>query len=189
MDLGIPNDITVYKLLTDWGGLIGALAALIAAIIAYYGIHRQIKEAREENREHRQLAVLDRAREELLAASVVDAALEVFKYDLHHVRNTFDPGEGDAQFDNQPIQPERAQWLRQRMRALTFEPVLPYLDRLGHEAAAEYLIIALISERVRHDDRSTTYGEFRELLKNLVARVEALKKAVNTDAESVRAHR
>jgi len=53
MDLGIPSDITFYKLLTDWGGLIGAVAALIAAIIAYIAICAQIKEAREENREHR----------------------------------------------------------------------------------------------------------------------------------------
>lgn len=102
--------------------------------------------------------VQNRAREERLAASVVDAALEVFKYDLHHVRNTFDPGEGDVQFDNKTIQPERAQWLRARMRSLIFEPVLPYLDRLEHEAAAEYLIIALISERVREDASPTTYG-------------------------------
>lgn len=125
--------------------------------------------------------------EELLAAAVVDAALEVFKYDLHHVRNTFDPGEGDAQFDSKTIERERAQWLRKRIRSLIFEPVLPYLDRLEHEAAAEYLIIALISERVREDESSTTYGELRELLKNLLERVEALQKGINTHAETVRA--
>ena len=78
MDLGIPSDITFYKLLTDWGGLIGAVAALIAAIIAYIAICAQIKEAREENREHRQVALQNRARDELLAASVRHAALEVF---------------------------------------------------------------------------------------------------------------
>ena len=189
MDLGIPSDITFYKLLTDWGGLIGAVAALIAAIIASIAIRAQIKEAREENREHRQVALQNRARDELLAASVVDAALEVFKYDLYHVLNTFDPGKGDAQFDNQTVQRERAQWLRQRLRALFFEPVLPYLDRLEHEAAKEYLIIAFISERARDDESPTTYGELRELLKTLVERVEALQKAVNTHAESVRARR
>jgi hypothetical protein len=189
MDLGIPNDITFYKFLTDWGGLIGAVAALIAAIFAYIGICAQIKEAREENRENREVALQNRVREELLAASVVDAALEVFKYDLYHVRNTFDPGEGDPQFDNQPIQRERAQWLRQRLRALIFEPVLPYLDRLEHEAAEEYLYISFISERARDDESPTTYGELRELLKTLGERVQALQKAVNTHAESVRARR
>ena len=35
MNLGLPLDLTWYKLLTDWGSLIGGCFALIAGFIAY----------------------------------------------------------------------------------------------------------------------------------------------------------
>jgi hypothetical protein len=37
MDLGLPTDLTWYKLLTDWGSLIGGGFALIAGAVAYIG--------------------------------------------------------------------------------------------------------------------------------------------------------
>jgi hypothetical protein len=37
MNLGLPLDLTWYKLLTDWGSLIGGGFALIAGAIAYIG--------------------------------------------------------------------------------------------------------------------------------------------------------
>jgi hypothetical protein len=35
MNFGLPCDLTWYKLLTDWGSLIGGVFALIAGVIAY----------------------------------------------------------------------------------------------------------------------------------------------------------
>ena len=35
MTLGLPLDLTWYKLLTDWGSLIGGGFAFIAGVIAY----------------------------------------------------------------------------------------------------------------------------------------------------------
>lgn len=35
MNLGLPLDLTWYKLLTDWGSLIGGGFALIAGIVGY----------------------------------------------------------------------------------------------------------------------------------------------------------
>jgi hypothetical protein len=37
MDLGLPTDLTWYKLLTDLGSLIGGGFALIAGAVAYIG--------------------------------------------------------------------------------------------------------------------------------------------------------
>jgi hypothetical protein len=38
--LGMPTDLTVYKLLTDWGSFIGGILALIAGGVAYIGARR-----------------------------------------------------------------------------------------------------------------------------------------------------
>jgi hypothetical protein len=47
MDLGLPLDLTWYKLLTDWGSLIGGGFAFIAGIVAYLAGRTQAKATRE----------------------------------------------------------------------------------------------------------------------------------------------
>ena len=48
MSIGWPADLTWYKLLTDWGSLIGGIFALIAAGLLYYISRRQFNLARAE---------------------------------------------------------------------------------------------------------------------------------------------
>jgi hypothetical protein len=45
--MGWPSDLTVYKLLTDWGSLIGGVFALIAGAVAYFAGTMQAKATRE----------------------------------------------------------------------------------------------------------------------------------------------
>lgn len=47
MLLGLPNDLTVYRLLTDWGSLVGGIFALVAGGLAYIAGHKQAKATRE----------------------------------------------------------------------------------------------------------------------------------------------
>lgn len=174
-----PHDLTFYKLLTDWGGLLGALVALLAAATTYLAIRAQIKEAQKEDLEHRALERRNRARERLIGATLIGATLEVLKFDISNVLNTFGPGN-----DNELIEPERAKWLRQRLRVLVLDAVLPYIDRLEHNAVAQYTFIANITERARDAETTITYGDFRKQLKNIADRAEALQKDVNIQAES-----
>src|SRR5271156_5933407 len=44
MDIWWPADASLYKLLTDWGGFLGAIIALIAAIFAFVAIRLQTQE-------------------------------------------------------------------------------------------------------------------------------------------------
>ncbi|MGH7839097.1 MAG: hypothetical protein ACREQC_14895, partial [Candidatus Binataceae bacterium] len=45
--MGLPPDLSLYKLLTDWGSLIGGVFALIAGIIAYGAGHVQAAATRQ----------------------------------------------------------------------------------------------------------------------------------------------
>lgn len=45
--MGWPADLTIYKLLTDWGGLIGGGVALIAGLIAYGASLAQVKATKD----------------------------------------------------------------------------------------------------------------------------------------------
>lgn len=47
MQGGWSNDLTVYKLLTDWGSLIGGILALVAGAAAYFAGRLQAKATRE----------------------------------------------------------------------------------------------------------------------------------------------
>jgi hypothetical protein len=47
MNIGIPPDLSWYKLLTDWGSLIGGVTALIAGITAYSAGCRQAAATRQ----------------------------------------------------------------------------------------------------------------------------------------------
>jgi hypothetical protein len=47
MNFGLPLDLTWYKLLTDWGSLIGGGFALIAGVIAYLAGHAQSTATRQ----------------------------------------------------------------------------------------------------------------------------------------------
>ena len=51
----IPDDRNLYKLLTDWGGLVGGVFALIAGLVAYRAGQHQAK------------ATLDAARDQIAA--------------------------------------------------------------------------------------------------------------------------
>lgn len=47
MNMGWPSDLTIYKLLTDWGSLIGGVFALIAGAAAYIAGTMQAKAVRQ----------------------------------------------------------------------------------------------------------------------------------------------
>ncbi len=118
---------------------------------------------------------------------MVIATLEVFKHDLHNVQNTFDPGASDAAFYDQPIAPDRIRWLRQRLRPLISSPMLPFVDRLEAESAAEFSVVASISERMRDADRQATYGELRDEIQAVLNRTEDLQKVLRAQAEKAKA--
>src|SRR5271165_3044756 len=107
MPLGWPTDPSWYKLLTDWGGFIGAIIAFTAALIAYAAVRAQTKEAQREYHEHRDLARRSTAQETLVSAYIMEAALEGFKWDLYGVLNIFDPGSDDRAFLDTTIEKER----------------------------------------------------------------------------------
>ena len=47
MELGLPHDLTLYRILTDWGSLIGGGFALMAGFIAYGAGRTQAKATRQ----------------------------------------------------------------------------------------------------------------------------------------------
>ena len=155
---------------------------MFAAAIAYCAVRAQIREARKEYLEQREAAQRAQKQEEAVAARLVDAALEAFKFDLNRVRNTFDPG-SDPQFDNQMIEPERARWLRQRLRPLVTNDMLLYVGRLKPEPAREFFLIAAISERTRDADHPVTYSELRDDLRNMSKRTVDLQQALKTESK------
>jgi hypothetical protein len=65
MTLGIPQDITCYKLLTDLGSVIAGFLALVAAVTAYLAGVLQAKATREAAKQ--QVAAIERQRNEEVA--------------------------------------------------------------------------------------------------------------------------
>lgn len=75
MHLGLPLDLTWYRLLTDWGGLIGGVSALIAGIAAYLAGLTQA--ATTQQAAEMQVIAMQRATEQQVATA--NAELEHLK--------------------------------------------------------------------------------------------------------------
>jgi hypothetical protein len=159
MPLGWPQDASWYKLLADWGSLIGAAVAVLAACAAYAAIRRQTRATQREFDAQRAAQQATKVQNELVAATLVDAALEAFKADLDTVRNMFDPAAGNPNLDDKMIDVNRARWLREQIRLLISTQILPYLGHLKSDLVREYFLIAAISERLRESKVPTTYGD------------------------------
>jgi hypothetical protein len=65
MTLGFPQDVTLYKLLTDWGSLVAGVIALVAAGIAYFAGVCQARATREAA--NLQISAIERQRNEEIA--------------------------------------------------------------------------------------------------------------------------
>ncbi len=169
----------MYNFLKDMGSFLGAVIALFAAWIAYMVVNRQIKEAQKEENERREIARRIEAQEKATAAALVEAALVAFEYDIDYVINKFYPSGRDDEFDSTTINSERASSIRQKLRPLVFEPLLPYVGRIHETSAREYSIIFSISERFR-DTVHSTYGELRNDLDSMLKRTQDLRKVIQS---------
>jgi hypothetical protein len=118
----------------------------------------------------------------LASATLIGAALEVLKFDIFHVRNVFDPGEGNPDFDRRTIEQDRARWILEQLKPVNWEPLFPYVGRLGDEAAKEFFFVLSISQRLQQQ-KPTTYGDLRELLKTLEQRIKDLQEQLGKEAE------
>ncbi len=65
MDIGFPQDLTIYKLFADWGSLFAAVIALVAGVIAYLAGVYQARATREAA--HMQIAAMNQQRSEEIA--------------------------------------------------------------------------------------------------------------------------
>jgi hypothetical protein len=75
----IPDDRHLYRLLTDWGGVIGGILALVAAAIAYRGALRSAREQIAAN------ATKDSLQAECIAAGISNE-IDHLKGDIARVR-------------------------------------------------------------------------------------------------------
>jgi hypothetical protein len=71
MQLGLPPDLTWYKLLTDWGSLFGSGVALVAGILTYLAAVRQVRLA---EREHKAKVAAYKSRMIEIAVGICDHA-------------------------------------------------------------------------------------------------------------------
>jgi hypothetical protein len=184
MDLGWPADMSLYKLASDWGSLIGAGVALLAAGVAYAAVRRQTKETQAEFQEQRAADWAAKVQAKLVAATLIEAALEAFKSDLSRVQNMFDPAAGHPNPDDQTIAGNRARWLRGHIRPLISGTMLPYLGQLQADLVHEYFLIAATSEWTRDAEDSITYSELLNNISALRARAVALQTGIRTQAKA-----
>ena len=75
----IPDDRHLYRLLTDWGGVIAGILALVAAAIAYRGALRSAREQMAAN------ATKDNLQAECIAAGISNE-IDHLKGDIARVR-------------------------------------------------------------------------------------------------------
>ena len=115
-----PKDVGWWDIIRDGGSFLAAVFAVIAAIIAFRAVQLQIAEARKEFVEQRSAANRSQASDKLLASLLAAAALELLRYDLDRMLNTFYPGPSA-----EPMSAERARFIRQRMNPLLLDSVLP----------------------------------------------------------------
>lgn len=75
MNYGFPENLTLYKLLTDWGSLAAGGLALVAAAIAYFAGINQARATREAA--NLQIAAINRQRVEEIANVRAAVRIEV----------------------------------------------------------------------------------------------------------------
>jgi hypothetical protein len=183
MTFHAPPDLGWYDVLRDFGGLIGAAVALLAAATGYAAVRLQIVEMQRENRDRRDAETRATAERRLIAVTLVSAALEALRYDLDRVSNTIGRGAGEGI----RIEPDRMKWLSQRVHALSLEPVLKVAEYLHPACVKEYIDLTTISHRLLENDGTLTYGALRDQIETVRNRVTDLQKLLNDDAELARA--
>jgi hypothetical protein len=177
-----------------FGVSVDGFLALIAGVIAYAGAVRgarrqvdamraQLAEAQRQNLEQKHAARLAQSRDQLAAATLVGAALEVLRFDLDSLLNLFDPGALDPAFYTVEIAPDRARWILDQWRPPAWEPLFSYVGRLSHEAVKEFFFVLSISQRLSQN-LPRTYGDLRDRIKDLKGRVTELQSRLHSDSEA-----
>jgi hypothetical protein len=174
MDLGIPLDLTFYRLLRDQGSILAGVLALFAGVGAYYAGRRQAKAVREQNRELRQNESRRLAREVLTAARLVDGMLNGVERSIE----TIPPFRGDQQ----QLGDETARNLRTRLAALAVDPMIAPLGRLGQKNIEAYFMLCFQIDRFRKAGDTTGAALHREFAV-IQADISSLREAI---AEEVR---
>ena len=75
MDLGMPSDLTFYKLLKEQGSVLAGILALLAGLAAYCAGRRQAKAVEAQNRGLKQSERCRLSRETLIAIGLIDGLL------------------------------------------------------------------------------------------------------------------
>ena len=159
LNIGCPADLTWYKLLTDWGSLIGGGFALIAGAALYVIGRRQVKAtaeaadkeiaatreavsaAQEQTRvAQEQIAVTLRverrriARESYAFLSMLEAALGTVVEDIEAARRIFAPESQHVLGESVP-----AYQARQRIKKTAFADLRSACVRLGGQLTTPFL--------------------------------------------------
>ncbi|HEY1851496.1 MAG TPA: hypothetical protein VGG60_10765 [Candidatus Binataceae bacterium] len=187
---------TLQQIRAAFGVSVDGFLALLAGVIAYAGAVRgarrqvdamraQLAEAQRQNLDQKHAGRLAQSRDQLAAATLVGAALEVLRYDLDGLLNLFDPGALDPAFYTVEIAPDRARWILDQWRPPAWEPLFTYVGRLSHEAVEEFFFVLSISERLPQN-LPRTYGDLRDRIKDLKGRVIELKARLQSESEAAR---
>ncbi len=78
MPLGLPGDLSFYKLLTDWGSFLAGLLALLAGLLAYCAGRKQADATREATNQQLKAQACARAAEILNIKTAIRAEIIAF---------------------------------------------------------------------------------------------------------------
>ena len=174
MDLGIPLDLTFYKLLNDQGSILAGILALFAGLAAYYAGRQQAKAVREQNRELRQSEIRRLARDVLTAARLVDGILN----SVEHSIEAIPPFRGDQQ----QLGNETARNLRERLAALVLDPVMAQLGRLSQKNIEAYFVLCSKIDQFRRAGDTTGAALHRECAA-IQANLSSLRESIAEEAK------
>jgi hypothetical protein len=180
MKFGWPSDGSLYRLFTDWGGFIGAIIALLAAVFAYLAVRAQIKEARRTYLEGRGAAKRVERQEGLVAIYLIDAAPIKFKFDLEYALGRLDIGTS-----TRPDMPDIL-FGGTGTKPIGISAIVPYIGRIDLGLVRMFTSLVMASERLA-DPAPNSVKLAREAITALLERTKELQTYFEAERERTEA--
>ena len=190
LEIGWPADLTLYKLLRDWGSAIGGLLALFAGFIAFAGVwfsakkqvnstNQQTSVLRQQNTEFKTEARRNFARNALTSITLIESVLRGIQDDIVHVNQLVN----QPQFEN-PALSVPATW-RQLIHKPSLAIVWNNLGWCGTEVIRNYLSLDYKLEEFAKTDitaaqvMQNNLREFEKIVKLLREELEKAARRCN----------
>jgi hypothetical protein len=150
LHIGWPADLSFYKLLTDWGSLIGGSFALIAGAALYCIGRVQANAVKEQTADLKRAERHRIARETPQAARMLDASLQLIEEDIVAAKDRYHTDDTNhiiAKGDATPI--------RQSINKPGFPFLWQHLGILHHEIPTLFMTLEIKIDELHAETQDT----------------------------------